>query len=405
MSGLRELKTQSLALDVNDIYLGGRNVRIKPEYRTVVLQCYPSGEQEKLLRKAEVSALKFIDFSRREFQKHLYNKFKGIDGNIDPRMLTLLAQRFTGSMSEKSILVFDKDNSKFINENGAWFVEVKLFSGRNSRVRIPLAKTERKYYDVIENLSRFPFYITREDDKWFVYVSIKFSPVVNDIIVGVDFNFRKWVASPYYGQPIFFDVRKHEEKIDKITRKISRCNTLISRAEKNGDEEKLKALTEKRKELYRRRSEIVKLAHGEFLKKIKEKYGVCTIAVEEIDKMYKLTEKKDVKRRKKLTNIWLYSKTALRKFVLRALSKGFNVVEVNPFGTSTSCHWCFSKLKIKGKRGRIVECPNECFKSYNRDLNAARNIAYRAWKPHMKTMLEVVKEKLRLTFCVDLFLY
>jgi len=389
-NGLHELETRSHALDVNGIYLGGRNVKLKTEYRTVILQCYPTKEQEKLLRKAEVLALRFIDFSRRDYQKHLYNKFKEIGENIDPRMLTLLTQRFTGSMSDKSLLVFDKNNSKFVKENGAWLVEVKLFKGRNSRIRIPLAKTERKYYDVIENLSKFPFYITREGDKWFVYVSVPVSSAVNsDIIVGVDFNFKKWVASTYYGQPVFFDATEYEKKIDKIAKKISRYDTLISRVEKEEDE-KLKVLMEERKKLYKKRSEIVKLAHGEFLKKIREKYGVCTIAIEEIDKMYKLTEKKEVKRKKKMTNIWLYTKTALRKFVLRALSKGFNVVEVNPFGTSTRCHRCFSKLKIKGKRGRIVECPNKCFKSYNRDLNAARNIAYRAWKLHMKTLLKAV---------------
>ena len=350
-------------------------MRVDSARRTVILQCYPTAEQEKELKKAEKSSLRFIEFSRREFQRLLYNKFKEVERDIDPRMLEKLAQRFTGSMGNKAILDFDKDNSKFVKENGAWFVEVKLFRGRNSRVRIPLAKTERKYYDVIGNLSKFPFVITRENDKWFVYVSVPVSEKVNGNIIGVDFNLRKWVASPYQGQPLFFDVTFYSKKVDEIRRRISRWQTALSKAKKIGDKDKIEQCKRMIKKLYKIRGEIVKLAHGEFLKRIHEKYGICTIGIEDVKTMYRLIEKDS-----KMINNWLYSKTAIRKFVLRAMAKGFNVVEVDPRDTTKKCHKCFSELKIKGKRGRIVECPNKCFKSYNRDLNAARNIALKAKK-------------------------
>jgi len=79
-----------------------------------------------------------------------------------------------------------------------------------------------------------------------------------------------------------------------------------------------------------------------------------------------------------MINNWLYKKTALRKFVLRAMAKGFNVVEVDPKGTSTTCHRCGNPVTIYGRTKRLIRCDSCGLKDYNRDLNAARNIALRA---------------------------
>jgi transposase len=116
--------------------------------------------------------------------------------------------------------------------------------------------------------------------------------------------------------------------------------------------------------------EIVKLAHGNFLSKIKEKYGICTLAIEEIETIYKL-----VKKESKMINNWLFSKTALRQFALRAMAKGFNVVEVEPKDTTKLCHKCRNPVKIYGKHNRLISCEVCGYKDYNRDLNSARNIA------------------------------
>ena len=331
-------------------------MRVHSLYRTVILQAFPTPSQEKLLKKAEKSVFKFLELSRMEIQKLLYRKLK--DEGIEPRMLSILVHRFTGSLGEKAILCFDKGNSKFVNENGIWFVEVKLAKGRNSRERILIAKSDNEYYDVIQDLSKFPFVIARENDKWFVYVSIPVEHQSNDLVVGIDFNMKKWVASPYEGRPMFFDVRKYEESIDDLQRKISRAYQ--------------KKDYERANKLYQKMTEIVKHAHGNFLAEIKKRYGICTLAIEDISTMFKLTEKENT-----MINNWLYKKTALRKFVLRAMAKGFQVVEVDPRNTTKTCFRCGSPVKIYGKTQRLVRCDNCGLKDYNRDLNAARNISKR----------------------------
>jgi len=78
-----------------------------------------------------------------------------------------------------------------------------------------------------------------------------------------------------------------------------------------------------------------------------------------------------------MINIWLYKKATLRKFVLRAMAKGFNVVEVNPAGTTKTCFRCGAPVKIYGRNQRLIRCDNCGLKDYNRDLNAARNLVKR----------------------------
>ena len=340
-------------------------MRVHSTYRTVILRVHPTPEQERKLLKAEQSVFEFIEMSRRELQRLLYNKFKN-DG-IEPRTLELLAQRFTGSMGEKAVIPFDRVNSKFICENGNWYVEVKLARGRNQREKLLLTKPDNDYYDVIENLSKYPFILVRENDKWFVYVSIPVEPSSNGLVVGIDFNMHKWVAAPYEGRPLFFDVRRYEETIEELQRKISRAH-------------QKKDLDRVRK-LHQKICETVKHAHGTFLSAIKERYGICTLAVEDVETMFKLTEKDS-----KMINNWLYAKTAMRKFILRAMAKGFNVVEVDPRGTTRTCHRCGSEVKIYGRRKKLIECPKCGLRDYNRDLNAARNIAICA----LSTLKEVV---------------
>ncbi|MEM1564288.1 MAG: hypothetical protein QW161_06435, partial [Candidatus Bathyarchaeia archaeon] len=304
-------------------------MKLEPNYRTVILQCFPSERQVGLLSRAEASVLRFLGISRLTLQKLLYHKFLESGDEIDPRMLSLLCKRFTGSLGEKAVLVFDKDNSKFVNDGGFWFVEVKLQKGVGQRIRIPIAKTEVKYYDVINEISHLPFMLVRENDKWFLYVSVKCSEKPNGKIIGVDFNFDKWVAAPYEGQPIFFNASRYSRKVDEIQRRISRWQSIISL---NKNKEKVALAEERIRYLHDVRSRVVALAHGEFLARIREKYGVCTIGVEEVTTMYKLRDKGS-----RILNNWLYSKTSLRKFILRAMAKGFNVVEVNPEDTSSTC--------------------------------------------------------------------
>ena len=332
-------------------------MRVNSQYRTVIIRLFPLPKQEELLKKCEKEVIKFLELSRIELQKMLYHKIKEAGIEISMRSLALLSQRFTGSLGEKALIPFD-ENAKFINENGFWFVEVQLFKGKGNRIKIPIAKSELPYYEAIEEIQGLPFIITRENEDWFAYVSIPVQNNSNGKVVGIDFNLRNWVASPYEGQPLFFDVRGYAKEIDKLQR-------LRSRYQKKGEEEKWN-------ECYKKMREIVKLAHGNFLSKIKEKYGICTLAIEEIETIYKL-----VKKESKMINNWLFSKTALRQFALRAMAKGFNVIEVEPKDTTKLCHKCGNPVKIYGKHSRLISCEICGYKDYNRDLNSARNIAKR----------------------------
>jgi transposase len=335
-------------------------VRVDTRYRTVIVRLYPLPEQEVLLRKCEQEVLKFLDISRLELQNMLYHKAKEKGVELSARTLALLAQRFAGSVGGKAIIPFD-DNARFVEENGAWFVELQLFKGRGNRVRIPVAKTEVPYYEALGELEGLPLFITRENDDWFAYVSIPIQEEASDLVVGVDFNLRKWVVAPYEGPPLFFDAREYSDEIDRLQR-------LASRYQSRGEEERVR-------ECFRKIRELVKLAHGNFLSRIRAKYGVCTLAIEDVEKMYELVEKGD-----KMVNNWLYYKTTLRQFSLRSMAKGFEVVEVDPEDTSRTCHKCGSPVKIYGRHKRLISCDRCGYKDYNRDLNAARNIAKRAMK-------------------------
>jgi transposase len=335
---------------------------VNSQYRTVIVKLLPLPEQEVLLRKAELEVTKFLNLSRYELQNMLYHRMKECGVELSMYTLSLLVQRFTGSLGEKSLIPFDTDyNARFINDNGLWFVEVQLFKGKGNRIRIPMAKSEVPYYEAIGELEGLPLVIACENEDWFAYVSIPVKADPNGLIVGVDFNMRKWVASPYEGQPIFFDVREYNEKIDRLQR-------LRSKYQSRGEEENVK-------ECFRKMQGIVKLAHGNFLSKIMDKYGVCNLAVEEVETIYKLVRKEN-----KMINNWLYSKTALRQFILRAMAKGFNVIEVPPKDTTRLCHKCGSPVKIYGKHERLVACEKCGYKDYNRDLNSARNIAKKGMK-------------------------
>jgi transposase len=334
-------------------------MRVNTKYRTVIIRLYPTPKQEAMLKKAEEEVLKFLHLSRLELQKMLYHRMKEMGIELSMYTLSLLTQRFTGSLGEKAIIPFDTDyNAKFVNDNGIWFVEVQLFKGKGNRIRIPIAKTELPYYEAIDEIQGLPFIITHEDDKWFAYVSVPVKAEPNDLVVGVDFNLRMWVASPYEGRPVFFDVREYDQKIERLQR-------LRTRYQKRGEEENVK-------EFFRKMREIVKLAHGNFLARIIERYGVCNLAIEDIETIYKLTEKDS-----RMINNWLYSKTALRQFAVRAMAKGFNVIEVDPKDTSRLCHKCGNPVRIYGKHERLIACETCGYRDYNRDLNAARNIAKR----------------------------
>ena len=73
-------------------------------------------------------------------------------------------------------------------------------------------------------------------------------------------------------------------------------------------------------------------------------------------------------------------------------------MRINPAGTSKKCHRCGAEVEIHGKHGRLITCPVCDLKDFNRDLNAARNIALRGYKYWAKAHdEEIVLPRIELT--------
>jgi len=335
--------------------LRGAKMRTRPEYRTVILELEPTWEQKSTLLKIEERAAKFIEGGRLRLQKELYHRFKG---GIPSRTLALLSKRFTGSMGNKGIIPFDGDNSRFV-EDGAWWIEVQLGKRGDKRERILAAKTDVPYYDDIKAMTSFPFFIARDNDRWFAYISIPLKKVERKPkIVGIDLNLGKWVAAEETGRPHIFRVSDFEREVEHYSRLIRWLN----REKKDASDE------------FKSRRDAMIRTHTVFLDELEKRWGICTLAVENVKVMYKLPEN-----RNRLINNWLYTKTAIGRFIMAAMIRGFEVIEVNPYNTSKACHRC-GNLVIE--KGRLITCPTPgCLVDYNRDVNAARMMAIRVKRP------------------------
>ena len=350
-------------------------MRINSMYRTAILQMNPDKKMAAELKRSMTWVQEFLSMSRTEIQMLLYNKWKEMNIPMSTRITAQLMQRFSGAATgrDKRFLYVYNENARFVFDK-EWFLEVQLHSktGKHPdpRIRIPVYKTELPYYDDIKDMIGYGITITEEGEKWFAYVQI---PVEShedewkENVVGIDFNFRKWVAARLDGRPLLFSVKQYTERIDQIYRLISRKQSEMRR---EFYPEKKDGIDMELKNLYGLRDFAVKEAHGNFLSEIKRQFGFCTLAVEDVSTMFRLGEHDRV-----MTNSWLYKKTALSQFQLRAMAHGFNVVEVNPSFTSQVCYRCGHIGISYGKGERLFRCTKCDLRDYHRDINAARNIA------------------------------
>lgn len=348
-------------------------MRVHTSYRTVILQLNPDEVAKKELHKSMESITKFLDMSRTDIQKLLYNRWKEMNEPYPGRSIALMVQRFS-NFNKKEFTVFNSDNSKFVFDK-EWFVEVQVRTKDNGhlvpRIKIPISRTEVPYYSDIRDMMGLPMMVVKENDKYFAYVQIATELTFSDLVVGIDFNYSKWVAAPTEGLPLFFDARGYGKEVEAISKKIS---ALMSYKATLSNKEDINVVFTQLNDLYSQRTAVVKRAHGNFLSELEKKFGRCILAVEDPSKIYKLTNKGS-----KITNNWLNTKTVLGQFQLRALAHGFNIPEegnVNPAYTSQVCHRCKHVGYFKGKQGRIFYCLNCGLNNYHRDLNAARNIAF-----------------------------
>lgn len=335
----------------------------------------PDMKMAKELRQSMEWVQSFLNMSRTEIQKMLYNKWKQQNIPMSTRITALLMQRFSGAATgkDKKFLYVYNENARFVLDK-EWFLEIQLHSktGKHPdpRIRIPVHKTEVPYYADIQDMQGYGITITEEAEKWFAYVQI---PVESheaeweQSVIGIDFNFKKWVAAGREGRPLLFEVKEYSDRIDRNYKLISRKQAELR---KEYDPDKNENLNRELNELYFNRNCVVKEAHGNFISEIKDKFGFSTLVVEDVSKMFKFGEHD-----KGMTNNWLYKKTALSQFQLRAMAHGFHVVEVNPSYTSQVCHKCGHIGMSYGKGNRLFKCTTCGLKDYHRDINASRNLA------------------------------
>ena len=184
-------------------------MRVNATYRTVILQMNPDKEMIGELEKAMDWVQSFLEMSSARIQMMLYNKWKELNIPMSTRITALLMRRFSGASTgeDKKFLYVYKENSRFVFDK-EWFLEVQLHSktGKNPdpRIRIPVHRTEVPYYADITDMVGYHITITKEAEKWFAYVQIPVQAHKEEWagkVVGIDFNFRKWVAAMPDRQP------------------------------------------------------------------------------------------------------------------------------------------------------------------------------------------------------------
>ena len=188
-------------------------MRVSTTYRTAILQMKPDRGMIGELRKSMDWVQSFLEMSRNEIQMMLYNKWKELNIPMSTRITALLMQRFSGASTGKDkrfLYVYDA-NSRFVFDK-EWFLEVQLHSktGKHPdpRIRIPVHKTEVPYYADIKDMVGYGITITEEAEKWFAYVQIPVDAHEEEWtekVVGIDFNFRKWVAAMPDRKPLLFN--------------------------------------------------------------------------------------------------------------------------------------------------------------------------------------------------------
>jgi len=360
-----------------------------PSYKSVVIRLFPPPRETKILDRVLVKVSKLLEISKREFQKSLWHRWREEFSEGHTRLIDLLSQRFTSSVMENKIIPLDERNYRIVKVNGWYNIELKLLmksKRKADKIYVPFCRSGCDYYGEILEGTAFPAFIFKDGGNFFLSVSIpltiKYDEERLSVVFGIDLNMYKHTASLYnpitkqFEVNMFFDLKPTDRKIKDIQREISR----IQRGRKWEELEK----NEKKRiqDLYLVIKEVIKKAHGDFISRlidVADKYWR-----EGFNVIFVLEDLKGItKRIEKIHpsfNRWLHSQWCYRKFAVMLETKGYPVKYVEPKDTSKICHRCGKQGKTYGKHKRLFKC-NYCgLKDFNRDLNAARNIALKLIK-------------------------
>lgn len=321
-----------------------------------------------------------MDVAQREFQKTLWHKARENEelSEAHSRLTDLMAQRFAGTVMGNLMYPLDKDNYKFVRENGYFKAEIKFRPKEKTIVNVD--RSGNRYHSDILEGTAYPAFLYKYGNDYFMSVSIpketRWEEGRPTAYIGIDLNQRKHVASLYnpetgnFEENLFFDLKPVDKKCKQIQRYISS----IQRGRRNSQ------LTEREKselnKQYKRMRMVVDKGHGDFISKllkVADNYWVggynVVFVLEDLKYISKVARKEY-----KPFNRWLTSQWCYRRFGVLLEAKPYPVEYVSARDTSKLCHRCGGEVEVYGKRNRIVSC--SCgLRDFSRDLNAARNIS------------------------------
>lgn len=370
-------------------------------YKSVTVRIVPTPRQAELIDHCLLKVSKLLEISKREFQLMIWHQARQNEDLREEhtRLLDLLSQRFASTVMGNVLYPLDKRNYSFVKKEGWYKIEVRFRP--KTRVTIPIARPERKYYADILDGTAHPAFIYKYGADYFLSVSIPFERRYEEdrlvVYIGIDLNQRKHAASLYnpmtqeYEQNFFFDLKPVDEKVKKIQREI----TAIQMGKRMGE---LSKEDEGRIDrLYGRGRKVIDKGHGDFISKLMgiadEYWGNGCNVVFVLEDLEGITKR--VGKGYPSFNRWLHSQWCYRRFGILLETHGYPVEQVNPRGTSTTCHRCGAKLEIYGRHKRLVRC-NICgLSDFSRELNAARELAPAVGEKHF-AFLRFIKDARKL---------
>ncbi len=332
--------------------------------------------------------------------KELYRFLTAEDPTLNARFIDLFSRdilRFRG----KTILFDDGNAALSIDDSGQPFLELSL--DKTGRHMIPMNLQYNKYYHhlLLHCLEK------KEQQNFFgsiLFVNSQLgwqtSPIIAYFVVDAEEkwnpNFKETAfvgvdVNLYY--PTWFAIVDGDKKVLEVGKfPTYTYNLAIERLQQQiTDIQRTEGYNDKCDKLNHRIQMIAKNKWGEFISDIEKVLPVgrnVVFCVEDPKRLYKFQLPKN----KKLRSI-LMQKWHMGMLPAMLASKGYKVIDVNPSGTSKRCHICGTVNKtLGGSRSFTCTSKKRCLTNYNRDLNAALNIAFGGKAMHDKWVESIKAE-------------
>lgn len=304
--------------------------------------------------------------------KHFVENLPSAVVNQNIREVKALYKLFKRSKSKKDNLIFKRNQPLCYNNQNYkiknHFISVPLYNSKSKRYWFPVVQNSRlkELHTHIENGAKLgKASLFRKNKKYYFAVTIKINTVksTGNNIMGIDIGLNQLAVAS------ICDITGSEisrqfcngKKAGYIRKKHRATRRSLGQVKKLN---KIKAINDKESRY------ITDLNHkiSKKLIKLAVQEGVSTIVMENLKGIRKAFSSKTTD---KNLNSWAFYE--LQQFIhYKAISKGMDVLYIDPKYTSQTCNSCGNISKSNRKRN-IYSC--NCGYKVHADLNAARNIA------------------------------